>query len=116
MKRTLLAAFALVTFTAAIAVVLPPRAAHADAPLLQGWWTATNPDTGPLGPPPVPVPAPGVPPFGLLAQGGASKPLAYAALSYDLGTDVTASKLTLTIAPNSGTTPAAELELCPLAE
>jgi hypothetical protein len=58
-------------------------------------------------------PAPLVPANGLLIQGGLPNPVAYAALSYDLA-GLTAGKLTLAVAPNAGTTPAAKVKLCPL--
>jgi hypothetical protein len=86
------------------------------APVQQGWWTALNPGPLPELGQPVPAPTPpDVPAQGLLVQGGTSgSPVAYAGLVYDLPIGATASTLTLTIAPNSVTTPDATLELCPL--
>ena len=79
--------------------------AAADAPRDQGWWTVTNP---------LP-PLPDVPARGLLVQGGGGgAPTAVAAILYELDPGTTAGALTLTVAPNSLTTPAATLELCAL--
>jgi hypothetical protein len=78
--------------------------ALATAPRDQGWWTSTNP---------LPAP-PDVPTTGLLIQGGPNAPSAFAALLYELDPGVTASTLTLTVAPNSLTTPTAAVELCGL--
>jgi hypothetical protein len=87
--------------------------AGAAAPRDQGWWTVTNPGI-PGAPAPVPAP-PDVPAGGLLIQGGGGgAPTAFAALLYELDPGTTAGTLTLAIAPNSGTTPSASLELCPL--
>jgi hypothetical protein len=91
--------------------------ARADAPRDQGWWTVTNPGGAAL---PVALPAappgpPDVPGRGLLVQAGpADMPTAYAALLYELDPGTTAGKLTLAVAPNSGTTPMATLQLCGL--
>ena len=94
----------LTTVVATLAVGIVPTAARADAPRDQGWWTVTNP---------VPAP-PDVPARGLLVQGGGSTPAAIAAVLYELSPGSTASTLTLSVAPNSLTTPAATLQLCPL--
>jgi hypothetical protein len=109
--RRLVAAAMLALPATAMALAFTMTSARADAPFLQGWWSATNPNT-PVGP--LPVPAPGVPADGLLVQGGPNTPIAFAALTYDLDPTVTASKLTLTVAPASATTPAAQVEVCPL--
>ena len=97
--------------------------ARADAPSSQGWWTSANPGSvGGLGAPAVTPAPPDVPSNGLLVQGGATSAagvgnagaIAYAALTYDVPAGATAGKLTLTVAPNSVTTPSTTLELCPL--
>jgi hypothetical protein len=88
-----------------------PAPARADAPRDKGWWTATNPGGLPTDPPA----PPDVPASGLLIQGGGGgAPTAYAAVLYELDPSATASTLTLTIAPNSVTTPLATLQVCPL--
>lgn len=88
-------------------------AASADAPAAAGWWTSLNPGST-LGSP-TPPPPPDVPADGLLIEGGAdASPTAFAGLVYQLPAGVTASRLTLTVASNSATTPASSLELCPL--
>ena len=85
--------------------------AGAAAPRDQGWWTVTSP-----GLPGAPTAAPpDVPARGLLIQGGATDaPVAFAAVLYELDPGTTAGRLTLSVAPNSLTTPSATLELCPL--
>jgi hypothetical protein len=100
---------------AAVAAVMTlgvlPTAAHADAPRDKGWWTVTNPGGLPAAPPA----PPDVPADGLLIQGGGGgAPTAYAALLYELPQGSTAGNLTLTIAPNSATTPSTTLQVCPL--
>src|SRR3954462_4251235 len=107
--QRLLLAVAVVASGAAFGVLASSRAAQADAPALQGWWTVTNNPSLPVKPSDPLVPA-----TGLLVQGGASTPSAYAALSYAIAAGVTAGKLTLAVAPNSGSTPGASLQLCPL--
>src|SRR3954453_21327696 len=102
-------AVGLVASATAFGVLASSRAAHADAPFLQGWWTASNPGHLPVKPSDPLVPA-----TGLLVQGGPSAPSAYAALSYELDSGVAAGKLTLAVAPNSASTPGASLQLCPL--
>jgi hypothetical protein len=92
------------------------RSAGALAPTEQGWWTSTNPGgtTQSLG---VASPAPpDVPSNGLLVEGGpsAASSLAYAGLIYQVPSGATAGTLTLTVAPNSATTPDSILEVCPL--
>jgi hypothetical protein len=82
----------------------------------QGWWTTTNlgGTTQSLGlPPPAP---PDVPADGLLIEGGASaaSPIAYAGLIYQVPSGAAAGTLTLTVAPDSVTTPESTLEVCPL--
>jgi hypothetical protein len=100
--------------TAVVALPVVPAAlpAAADEPLQQGWWTSTNPG-GPTLPksPPSDVPA-----DGLLVQGGASGPTALSALVYSIDNGATVGQLRLTVASNTGTTPAAKLEVCPLAD
>lgn len=92
---------------AAIGAALP---AGADPPLQQAWWTATNPGAVTLpAPPPSDVPA-----DGLLAEGGPNGPVAFGALFYDVGDGAVASRLTLTVAGTSVTTPGAALDLCPI--
>jgi hypothetical protein len=88
--------------------------AAADAPAETGWWTSVNPGST-LGSP-TPPPPPDVPAHGLLVEGGpdSSSPTALAAVVYQLPANAKAGQLTLTVAPNSATTPAATLELCPL--
>jgi hypothetical protein len=110
MKR-LLAATATTAIALAAVLGLAVHGASADAPTTQGWWTQTSPST-PLGAAP-PV-ASDVPSNGLLIEGGAAAPVAYAALVYSLGPGAQVGKLTLQIAPSSATTPNSSLELCPL--
>src|SRR3954451_6751295 len=106
----LVVAGAIVASCAAVGVVTSSRVAHADAPALQGWWTVTNTGTSL----PVQPSDPLVPSTGLLVEGGASSPSAYAALSYDIASGVTANKLTLAVTANSASTPGASLQLCRL--
>ena len=109
MRRLLLASVA-----AVLALGLVPTAARASAPRDQGWWTVTNPGGTQGLPAAVPGP-PDVPARGLLIQAGpANMPTAYAALLYELDPGTTAGKLTLAVAPNSGTTPMATLQVCQL--
>ena len=88
--------------------------AGADAPAGTGWWTSANPGSV-LGSP-TPPPPPDVPAHGLLVEGGpdSSSPTALAAVVYQLPANTIADRLTLTVAENSATTPAATLQLCPL--
>jgi hypothetical protein len=103
--KRLLVAGLLTWVLSALVIGLTPDPSVADAPRNQGWWTVTNP---------VPAP-PDVPANGLLVQaGGGGAPTAFAAVLYELGPDTTAATLTLTVAPNSVTTPSATLEVCPL--
>ena len=103
--RRLLAAGFLTWTVSALAIGLTSVPAAADAPRDQGWWTVTNP---------IPAP-PDVPTRGLLVQGGGGGgPTAIAAVLYELGPGTTAGTLTLTIAPNSATTPSTTLQLCSL--
>lgn len=97
--------------------------AKADAPSSQGWWTSANPgNVGGLGAPAAPPAPPDVPSNGLLVEGGPMSSAgagdagaaALAALTYVLPDGATAGKLTLTVAPNSATTPSSTVELCPL--
>jgi len=78
--------------------------AAADAPRDQGWWTLTNP---------LPTP-PDVPAGGMLVQAGLGSPASFAALVYEVEPGASAVTLTLTVAPNSATTPSSILQLCPL--
>ena len=105
MRRVLLAWAVVVA-----AIGLAPVPARADAPRDHGWWTLTNPGGLPTTPPA----PPDVPAGGLLIQAGPGGPSAFAALLYELGPGTSAGKLTLAVAPNSGTTPMAKLQLCPL--
>lgn len=98
---------AAVTVTLAVSVIVVPTAS-ADAPVAQGWWSATN--LGPLA-----VPAPDVPDDGLLVQGPAESPGAYAALAYEIPQDTTADRLVLIVAPDTAST-GAEVQLCPLVD
>src|SRR5436190_18771812 len=93
----------------AILVVLPLIPAGADEPFQQGWWSATNTGTAPAQAPP------DVPSDGLLVQGGAHGPSAFAAVIYPVSDGATVGKLTLTVSRPSATTPSAALEVCPLA-
>ena len=94
--------------------------ASAQAPAQSGWWTTSNQGSA-KGLPTVPSNS-GVPNGGLLAEGslqsttGASdkSPSAYAALDYQIPNGASVGALTLPVAPNSGTTPLVDLELCPL--
>ena len=80
---------------------LPP--AHAVASVESGWWTTS----------PVPI-GPDVGDDQLLVQGGASEPVAYAGISFVLGPDEQPQRLRLAVAPDSASTPATTLRLCPL--
>lgn len=92
-------------------------AASADAPEQQGWWTLANPGSAFSLPAPPDVPA-----NGLLVEGSAGSkagssdggPFAFAALVYPLQAGSSPDSLTVAAAANSGTTPTASLELCPL--
>ena len=91
--------------------------AQAQSPDQQGWWTAINPGLAQQGlPVALPSAPPDIPSNGLLVEGGMSdsSPTAFAALVYNLADGGSVSSLTLTVAPNSGTTPDSTLEICPL--
>lgn len=92
-------------------VALVPGVALAEAPTQQGWWSAGSaPVPGlPLGPT-----SPDVPQDGLLVEGTASSPTAYAAVSYVLAPDAVPESLVLTVAEGAATTPGATLVLHPL--
>jgi hypothetical protein len=118
MRRALLRINA-VGWALGLAVVgLAPMVARADAPTEQGWWTVANPGGLPLSP--ADATAADVPADGLLVQSGPINPTspcnctALAAVIYELKDGTTATDFTLKVAPNSGTTPVATLELCPL--
>lgn len=106
--------------TAALSVGFGGSSAYALAPTQQGWWTATNSGSV-MGAPGAPPP-PDVPAKGLLIEGGPSSapgasdsgPTSFAALVYDFAPDSTVGRLTLSVAPGSGTTPLATIELCAL--
>jgi hypothetical protein len=94
--------------------------ASATAPSEQGWWTTLNPGTiGGVGLVPAP---PDVPAKGMLVEGGpGSTPgasdggaLAYGAVLYKIPAGAELGSLTLTVAPDSLTTPDSALELCAL--
>jgi hypothetical protein len=85
----------------AVAIGLGAPAARADTPVRQGWWTT------------VPV-APDVPSDGLLVQGGATGPTAYAALVYPLAGSATSATLSLATASGGASTPGAALQVCAL--
>lgn len=96
-------------FIATVVIGAGGAGAGAAAPDDQGWWTAAN---GGVAPAPA---SPDVPSDGLLVQGGpAGSPVAYAALRYALPSGTAARSLTLSVAPNSASTPLATLEVCPL--
>jgi hypothetical protein len=103
-----------VAFLASVAMIVTGIPANADAPTQQGWWIAANP--GGLPTAPAQPAAPDVPADGLLIEGGPSQtsPTAYAAVIYDVPKGATVGSLTLTVAPNSGTTPATSIQVCPL--
>jgi hypothetical protein len=88
--------------------------ANAAAPDDAGWWTSLNPGST-LGSP-TPPPPPDVPDHGLLVEGGPDSPTALAAVVYQFPKGATAGELTLTVAPNSATTPASQVEICPLSD
>lgn len=118
MRRVPLRLLSVVIWAGAAAVVaIGPTVARADPPQQQGWWTAANPGGSPANPATAQA---DVPPDGLLVQAGPVNPTspcgctAYAGLVYELTDGVTASDLTLKVAPNSATTPVATLELCTL--
>jgi hypothetical protein len=110
MRRHLPAIFGLAALLALATMPLTSFPALAAAPRDQGWWTATNPGGLPAQPPAPPDVAAG----DLLIQGGPSAPTAFAALIYELDPGVTASTLTLSVAPNSLTTPSGGIQLCQL--
>jgi hypothetical protein len=117
MRRTLLRLGAVVWSTAVLIVGITATGADANAPVSQGWWTVTNPGGLPANPADA---AADVPSDGLLIQAGPVNPTspcnctAFAGLIYEIPDDLTATDLTLKVAPNSGTTPVATLELCVL--
>jgi hypothetical protein len=85
--------------------------ARGDAPVDRGWGTVANPGA------PAPVPAvtpPDVPAGGLLVQGGAADPTAFAGLVYEPAEGATPQRLVLKVVSPSATTPGAVLKLCPL--
>lgn len=109
--RRLLVAVAVALTAAGVGLAAP---AGADAPRDQGWWTVTNPSQAAALPTALPGP-PDVPSRGLLVQAGpGGMPIAFAALLWELDPGTTAGQLTLTVAPNSVTTPASKLQLCQL--
>ena len=88
-----------------------PGVALAEAPTQQGWWAAGSAAVPGL---PAGTTAPDVPEDGLLVEGTASSPTAYAALSYVLPPGVVPEALVLTVAEGSATTPGQTLFLHPL--
>ena len=103
----------------AITVGLSSLPASAEAAATQGWWTVTNPGADGSGAPVSVAPSPpDVPSDGMLIQGGQSdsSPSALAAVLYQLPAGATAGRLTLAVAGNSGTTPGATLQVCPLSK
>ena len=92
----------------------------ADSTVEAGWWTSTNP--GSVEGTPTPPPPPDVPAGGLLLEGGPQSttgkanaaPTAFAAAVFHISPGTTARRLTLSVAPNSATTPTSQLELCAL--
>jgi hypothetical protein len=113
MKRLVRMAISVGLGTAAVLGFGAPGA-NAAAPDDAGWWTSLNPGST-LGSP-TPPPPPDVPDHGLLVEGGPDSPTALAAVVYQLPKGATAGELTLTIAPNSATTPASQVEICPLSD
>jgi hypothetical protein len=119
MRRTLLRLVAVLWMTATGVVSIATTVANADAPVSQGWWTVSNPGGLPANP--ADATAADVPSDGLLVQAGPVNPTApcnctaFAGLIYEIADGVTASDLTLKVAPNSATTPVATLEMCVLA-
>jgi hypothetical protein len=85
---------------ASVALWWHAPAAHAEPPVLKGWWSSA-----PVGP--------DVPSDGLFVQGGLAGPIAYAALVYEFGTS-TPGQLAVTVASGSASTPSATMQLCPL--
>src|SRR4051794_7166542 len=118
MRRTMLRLAAVVWMTAVGVVSVTATGANADPPTQQGWWTVSNPGGLPANPADA---AADVPSDGLLVQAGPVNPTApcsctaFAGLIYELADGLTATDLTLKVAPNSATTPVATLELCVLA-
>ncbi len=112
-----------VALVAGPCVVAAPGAHAADQDPQAGWWSTTDTSAVPAPPVAVPVPvdpatatAPDVPEDGLLVQGSADAPTAYAAVAYPVPPGVRAGTLTLTQAPGTASTPGAALKLCPLVE
>jgi F0F1-type ATP synthase membrane subunit c/vacuolar-type H+-ATPase subunit K len=110
MRRHLPAILGLAALLALVTMPFTSFPALAAAPRDQGWWTVTNPGGLPAQPPAPPDVAAG----DLLIQGGPNAPTAFAALIYELDPGVTASTLTLAVAPNSVTTPSGGIQLCQL--
>ncbi|HEX5267417.1 MAG TPA: hypothetical protein VFW24_11645 [Acidimicrobiales bacterium] len=102
------------------ALLIGPAAttAWAQAPVQAGWWTQANPGSV-EGSPAAPAP-PDVPAGGLLVEGGPASTTgasdagatAFGAVVYPVAAGQSPGTLTLTVAPGSGTTPAATLEVC----
>lgn len=100
--------------------VVTGMALAADTTVEAGWWTSTNP--GSVEGTPTPPPPPDVPAGGLLVEGGPQSttgkanaaPTAFAAAVFQIPPGTTARRLTLSVAPNSATTPTSQLELCAL--
>jgi hypothetical protein len=105
---------------ATTALLIGPAAATAwaQAPAQAGWWTQANPGSV-EGSPAAPAP-PDVPAGGLLIEGGTASTAgasdagatAFGAVVYPEAAGQSPGTLTLAVAPGSGTTPAATLELC----
>lgn len=95
--------------TVLLGVVIGAGPAYPAAPAASGWWTTTSAPASvgsALGP--------DVPEGGLLVQSGSSadQPVAYAALRFDIGAEEVPATLTLSIAPNGGSTSGTELTVC----
>jgi hypothetical protein len=117
MARMLARIGAVMFALAATVVGITSTVAQADAPERQGWWTVTNPGGLPVNPATV---SSDVPKDGLLVQAGPVNPTspcnctAFAGLVYEIADGLTASDLTLKVAPQSATTPVATLQVCAL--
>ena len=105
---------------AALSAGFGASSADALTPSQAGWWSAANPGSV-MGSPTLSPPS-DVPTKGLLIEGSPSStagaadsgPTAFGAVVYDIPFGATVGALTLSVAPNSATTPSATLEMCPL--
>ena len=116
-RRLVVATMVGAVATGSATFALPARA---EAPVDQGWWTATTPGGLPVGG----VTPPDVPAQGLLVQGGPGATTgagdtgatAYAALVFGVVPGATIGPLKLSTASSTVSTPQPVLEVCPLTD